>query len=61
VEDNVAVVIGAMVIAPLLGPSLAFAFGVALGDHHLMAHALRASVIGLRFNPRRPGGADQSQ
>jgi uncharacterized hydrophobic protein (TIGR00341 family) len=47
VEDNVAVVIGAMVIAPLLGPSLAFAFGVALGDHVLMARALRANAIGL--------------
>jgi uncharacterized hydrophobic protein (TIGR00341 family) len=47
VEDNVAVVIGAMVIAPLLGPNLAFAFGVALGDHHLMVRALRANVIGL--------------
>ena len=47
VEDNVTVVIGAMVIAPLLGPSLAFAFGVALGDHELMARALRANAIGL--------------
>jgi uncharacterized hydrophobic protein (TIGR00341 family) len=47
VEDNIAVVIGAMVIAPLLGPSLAFAFGVALGDHELMGRAIRANVIGL--------------
>jgi uncharacterized hydrophobic protein (TIGR00341 family) len=47
VKDNVAVVIGAMVIAPLLGPNLAFAFGVALGDHVLMARALRANLIGL--------------
>ena len=34
--DNVAVVIGAMVIAPLLGPILAFSFGSALGDLALM-------------------------
>jgi len=47
VEDNIAVVIGAMVIAPLLGPSLAFAFGVALGDHVLMGRAIRANAIGL--------------
>jgi len=47
VKDNVAVVIGAMVIAPLLGPNLAFAFGVALGDHVLMGRALRANLIGL--------------
>jgi len=30
-KDNVAVVIGAMVIAPLLGPNLAMALGTALG------------------------------
>jgi uncharacterized hydrophobic protein (TIGR00341 family) len=46
-KDNVAVVIGAMVIAPLLGPNLAFAFGVALGDRVLMLRALRANLIGL--------------
>jgi uncharacterized hydrophobic protein (TIGR00341 family) len=50
IKDNVAVVIGAMVIAPLLGPSLAFAFGVALGDHMLMARAIRASLIGLTLS-----------
>ena len=32
IENNVAVVIGAMVIAPLLGPNLAFGLGTALGD-----------------------------
>jgi len=47
VKDNIAVVIGAMVIAPLLGPNLAFAFGVALGDHELMGRALRANAVGL--------------
>ena len=35
-KDNVAVVIGAMVIAPLLGPNLAMALGTALGDTDLM-------------------------
>lgn len=47
VKDNIVVVIGAMVIAPLLGPILAFAFGVALGDHKLMGRALRANAVGL--------------
>ncbi len=47
VVDNVAVVIGAMVIAPLLGPNLAFAFGAALGDIVLMGRALRTSLLGL--------------
>ncbi|MFN3211171.1 MAG: DUF389 domain-containing protein [Roseovarius sp.] len=37
IADNVAVVVGAMVIAPLLGPNLALAVGVALGDGKLMA------------------------
>ena len=45
--DSAAVVIGAMVIAPLLGPNLAFAFATALGDRSLMALAARAMVVGL--------------
>ncbi len=47
VEDNVAVVIGAMVIAPLLGPNLAFALGTALGDGALIRKAARTNVTGL--------------
>lgn len=45
-RDNVAVVIGAMVIAPLLGPNLAFAFAIALGDRDLMLEALRSAALG---------------
>ncbi|TGY87849.1 TIGR00341 family protein [Marinicauda algicola] len=45
--DNVAVVIGAMVIAPLLGPILAFSFGSALGDLPLMLKAARTAIAGL--------------
>jgi len=45
--DNVAVVIGAMVIAPLLGPNLAFAFGTALGDRELMLRASGTNVVGV--------------
>lgn len=47
VEDNVAVVIGAMVIAPLLGPNLAFGLGTALGDVHLMKKSLISLTAGL--------------
>jgi uncharacterized hydrophobic protein (TIGR00341 family) len=47
VEDNVAVVIGAMVIAPLLGPNIAFAFATSLGDRPLAMQALGTSVAGL--------------
>ncbi|RMF10613.1 MAG: TIGR00341 family protein [Alphaproteobacteria bacterium] len=46
-QDNVAVVIGAMVIAPLLGPNLAFAFAVAVGDKDLMVRSIRTTVFGL--------------
>ncbi|HKK22634.1 MAG TPA: TIGR00341 family protein [Pseudohaliea sp.] len=45
--DNVAVIIGAMVIAPLLGPSLAFALATALGDRALLGRALRTGALGL--------------
>lgn len=47
IEDNVAVVIGAMVIAPLLGPNIALAFGAALGDRVLILRALQTNVAGL--------------
>ncbi len=46
-EDNVAVVIGAMVIAPLLGPNLAQTLGVALGDRELAWQALTTNVAGI--------------
>lgn len=47
IEDNVAVVIGAMVIAPLLGPNLALALGSALGDRQLMGRALWTNLVGV--------------
>lgn len=46
-ENNVAVVIGAMVIAPLLGPNLAFALGTVLGDSDLLGRAFRTNCVGL--------------
>ncbi len=45
--DSVAVVVGAMVIAPLLGPNLAFSGGVALGDEKLIGRSLITNVVGL--------------
>jgi uncharacterized hydrophobic protein (TIGR00341 family) len=45
--DNVAVVVGAMVIAPLLGPNLAFALGTALGDARLMRESALSLLAGL--------------
>lgn len=47
IEDNVAVVIGAMVIAPLLGPNLALSLGTALGDLALMRKSLLTNLVGL--------------
>ncbi len=47
IENNVAVVIGAMVIAPLLGPNLALALSTALGDRELMARALLTNLVGV--------------
>lgn len=47
IADNVAALIGAMVIAPLLGPNLAFAFGVALGKQDLMRRAMVTNIAGL--------------
>jgi TIGR00341 family protein len=49
IEDDTAVVIGAMVIAPLLGPNLAFSLGATLGDWRLMVRALKANVVGIGF------------
>ncbi len=46
-EDNVAVVIGAMVIAPLLGPNIALAFGAALGDRSLIWQSLKTNFSGM--------------
>lgn len=36
IEDSIAAVVGAMVIAPLLGPNLTLAFGASLGDRDLI-------------------------
>jgi uncharacterized hydrophobic protein (TIGR00341 family) len=46
-EDNVAVVIGAMVIAPFLGPNIALALSGALGDTPLMWQALKTNFTGM--------------
>jgi len=48
-EDNVAVIIGAMVIAPLLGPNIAFALGTTMGDSKLIIKSLNALAAGLVF------------
>ena len=44
--DNITVVIGAMVIAPLLGPNVALALATALGDTGLAKSAAKTSIVG---------------
>ena len=47
IKDNVAVIIGAMVIAPLLGPNLALGLGTALGDVSLMVKSTFTTLVGI--------------
>ncbi len=47
IANNVAVVIGSMVIAPLLGPSLALSFATALGDAPLLRSSALTLLIGI--------------
>ena len=45
--NNVAVIIGAMVIAPMLGPNVAFSLGTALGDRELTWKSQKANLLGI--------------
>lgn len=49
IENNVAVIIGAMVIAPLLGPNLALSLSTTLGQVNGILNALRTLVVGIAF------------
>jgi uncharacterized hydrophobic protein (TIGR00341 family) len=46
-RSNVAIIIGAMVIAPFLGPNVALSLATALADIRLAWQSLRALVLGL--------------
>lgn len=46
-HDDVAVIIGAMVIAPLLGPNVALALANTLADTKLLRQALSTNVVGV--------------
>lgn len=46
-RNNVAVIIGAMVIAPLLGPNVALSLATTLGDIDLARRAMKANVVGI--------------
>jgi uncharacterized hydrophobic protein (TIGR00341 family) len=46
-ENNLAVIVGAMVIAPLLGPNIAFSLGASLGEKKLVIDSLKALFAGV--------------
>lgn len=47
IRDNTAVVIGAMVIAPIIGPNIALALGSTLADQDLLKRAIKINILGL--------------
>lgn len=49
-RDNMAVLVGAMVIAPLLTPNMALALATTLGDGKLLRGALRVNVVGVSLS-----------
>lgn len=46
-RDDVAIIVGAMVIAPLLGPNVGLSLSAALGDRELARQALKATGVGV--------------
>ncbi len=46
-RDSAAIIIGAMVIAPLLGPNMALALGATLGDLSLLRRAILTTLAGV--------------
>lgn len=46
-QNSVAIIIGAMVIAPLLGPNMALALGTTLGDLTLLRRSLLTNLAGI--------------
>lgn len=46
-KDSEAVVIGAMVIAPMIGPAIAIAFSAILGDYKMLGKSIVTSLYGI--------------
>jgi uncharacterized hydrophobic protein (TIGR00341 family) len=46
-RSNVAIIIGAMVIAPLIGPNVALSLATTLGDIHLARNSLKTLIVGI--------------
>ncbi len=45
-KNNVAIIIGAMVIAPFLGPNMSLAFGTTLGDLPIIEKSILTALVG---------------
>ncbi|MDX1666064.1 MAG: TIGR00341 family protein [Saprospiraceae bacterium] len=45
-QDNLAIIIGAMAIAPFLGPNIALAFGTTLADFKIIKQAINTALVG---------------
>ncbi len=45
IKDNTTILIGAMIVAPFLGPNTALAFGTTLGDVTIIKKAIKTGVI----------------
>jgi uncharacterized hydrophobic protein (TIGR00341 family) len=45
-KNNVAIIIGAMVIAPFLGPNMSMAFGTTLGDIPIIKKSIVTALVG---------------
>jgi len=46
-KNNVAVIIGAMVIAPLIGPNVSLSLATTLGDGELLKSSIKTNITGL--------------
>lgn len=46
-RDDTAILVGAMVIAPLLGPNVSLCLGAVLGDWELIFRSLKTNAVGL--------------
>jgi len=47
IKNNIPIIIGAMVIAPLLGPSMALSLSTTMGDPDLGKKALKSNIYGI--------------
>ena len=47
INDDVAVIIGAMIIAPLIGPNIGLSLATVVGDNKLRYKAIKTNIVGI--------------